>query len=270
MAKFLWICLKSYASKTSPNPFPGRHTLCQMMGIGVGAFKKYRAELESNGWLEREDRRREGGLYFGSIYTLTAPEICKQNLQRGVEKRTPVKRTPDYRTPDNRPPKDHQSEDPHKKKTTTTTEGAAFAASGRSEPAPQAGAAAPGPRQEADALIRRWSELFQKWFGIPYRSTIKDRKSAEEVFSSFEHARVRDLVYVACSMWNLTREKEAIDDEIDPLFFNFKGQRSIDFFCRHLEKIINEQEDSVENVLGKITAKEMQDEEATIGAGRGN
>lgn len=149
-----------------------------------------------------------------------------------------------------------------KEKRTTTTRGGELASPGASPSETEKG---------AEVFIKRWCECYQKWFGLPYRPSKKDKLSAQEVFSTFKRARLRDLLYIAFQMWDLTREKmDIIPEGKDPLWFNFKAQQSVDFFCRHLEKIIAEQDDNPENVFGKISAKDREELEEIISLGRGN
>ncbi len=270
LAKLMWICLKSYASKTSPNPFPGRFTICQMMGIGINTFKKYRRELEVNGWLQRENRRLENGDFGGSVYTIMVSENCKQNPPPGVKIWPPINRPVNKWSAKNEPPKITSLEDHQKEKETTTRRDACASESGSGDLASQR-ATPSEASQGAEVFIKRWCECYQKWFGLPYRPSKKDKSSAEDVFRTFKRARLRDLLYIAFQMWDLTREKEDILPEgKDPLWFNFKAQKSVDFFCRHLEKVIAEQNDNPENVFGKITAKDREELEEVISAGRGN
>lgn len=273
LAKFLWICLKSYASKTSPNPFPGRHTLCQMLDVGISAFKKYRRELEQNGWLQREDKRHENGDFGGSIYTLMVPQNCKQNKPRGVEKRSPIKRSPIKWSPINQPPKDHQSEE-NQIKRNTTTNGAANAAKDSSGfSASQPGATPPGPppngreHELAQSFIKRWNDTFQKWYGVAYQEAYGDVVQVQKLFQTFPEARPRDFLYLVFQMWLDTREKDGIVEK-DPLFYSYKGQRNLNFFCRHVLRIAEEQDDTIENVIGRITAKELESLEEAVVAGR--
>lgn len=240
MAKMLWISLKRYVGKNSPNPFPGRYTLCKILQCGVSAFKIYRRELEQSGWLETTVRRGANGHFYGNLYTLAVPEDCKQFLPPGVEKRSPVKRTTVKRATVNQPHKEtHTSEgNPGLIKTNTNDAAGAAGDAGGNRPL-DAGAS----KESSDAgkhFMIRWCQVYKQWFGAPYLQKPGEAVQARKVIEELE-CRVKDLLAYAFRMWINTTDYDEIREGFEPMFYQIKGSRSMRFFLSHLTEIANEQ-----------------------------
>jgi hypothetical protein len=70
MARMLYLVLTSYASPTSPVPFPGMRTLSTILQCTEDTIRKYRVELERNNWLEVERRRDGLNKWLNNAYIL--------------------------------------------------------------------------------------------------------------------------------------------------------------------------------------------------------
>ena len=264
MAKLLWISLKRYVGKNSPNPFPGRYTLCRTMKCGVSAFKTYRRELEQSGWLETYKRRGDRGLFYGNIYTLAVPDNCKQIVPPGVEKRSAVQPPVAYPPVDNQPPKEPQSEGKPVKRKTNTNEAAGAASSTGGEGDLAAGAAS---ADVGSCFLKRWSHGYQQWFKTPYLQKQGEAIQARKIIKELE-CRPKDLLAYAFRMWVNTTDYDEVDPKgYDPMFYQIKGSRSVRFFLSHLTDIANEQKKPFDCGI-PVMEKEYRELEAMIAVGR--
>lgn len=273
LAKFMWICLKSFASKTSPHPFPGRHTVCKMMDIGVNSFKKYRKELELNGWLERMDRRNQNGDYAGNIYTLMVPENCKQEQPPGSKIWPPIKWPPKHWAAIDRPRKDYPILNEYQeKRNTTTTRAACAAESDGGDFLPASRASESGENTEAfraaSYFLDRWQWGHTKWFGRRYHLKPGHSQLAEEVLGELG-CKGKHLAAYAFRMWiNTAQADHTVEKGYDPLFWQIKASRNVQFFLKYIDKIANEMKYPLDANLTALSLDEYNALEQTVGAGR--
>jgi len=134
----------------------------------------------------------------------------------------------------------------------------------------------PGPRDreakakvkssEADlgtSFLKRWSETYQQWYGIPYSQKSDDARKSRAKLKELG-LRPKDLLAYAFRMWINVEDIVGISEGFDPLFSQIKGSRNLAFFLNNIQAIAEEQEEPLEY---KLPEKEYQRLETRISKG---
>jgi hypothetical protein len=86
MARMLYIILMSFASPTSPVPFPGMRLLGRLLHCTEDTVRKYRKELEQHAWIDVEHRRDGHNKFSRNAYILLdGPEPGAVPKKPGME-----------------------------------------------------------------------------------------------------------------------------------------------------------------------------------------
>jgi len=235
-------------------------------------------ELEEAGWIGREQQPGTVGQFGHNIYTICPDD--DESTQKRKQFLSPIVTLSHAVKPHAVAPhaeelqtkKRHLSKDNQQRKR-TTTEGAASAASG-GLPASQAsrnGNGKIGPEALAKCFLDLWSQDFKTWYGVKYRVRDQDAEKVTALFEDYMDSKPRplDLLFIARKMWVATQKFDAPQEEgKDPWFYNIRAQRNPSFFCRYFDEIVKEQGESVENVLNRITQREVDELEHLIKGGR--
>src|SRR5688572_28598499 len=79
-ARFLYILLVSYASPSSPHPWPSRALLRTRTGWGRDRLVKYLKALEDSGWIKRH-QRKSGTQWRSNRFILFKTLINQRNYR---------------------------------------------------------------------------------------------------------------------------------------------------------------------------------------------
>lgn len=271
----LFIVIVSYASPASPQPFPSWHKLSKNTSCCRHSLAKRLKELESRGWISREQCSGDGGKFGHNLYTICPDD--DENAQKRKQFLSPSVILPHSVEPHAVVPhavqqhtKSTNSKENQSDKITTTKRdigaGGNFASGDRvaSPPGP------PDKKKETDPgteLQIYWSGYFQQWFKVSYLSRSGEARKAREIIDQLQ-CKPRDLLAYVFRMWIKTTDFDEVDPKgHDPLFYQIKGSRNLSFFLKYLQDIAVEQKEPLDCAI-PVSKKEFSRLEQIIKEGR--
>lgn len=248
----LYNYLSSFASKTSPVPFPSMATIRFDTGWGISTIKKYRRELEQIGLLER-GQRKERGRWSSNLYTLNDPAPPSTTFS-SVEKQPTEKSSTDFQPSAFETTKKYQctergtsaGEDRHEvpDPSSRSTAFGGPAAAAEEPPSAEDGGEAPEPpvsaAKRAESLIqsyREWGTAAQ----LPVSVVPREREAVTAYFQDNPSMTARELTAIMISAWVMEETvRQGTDHE---LYWHcrLKSKRLLTFI-KHLPEIMDELE----------------------------
>lgn len=226
-------------------------------------------ELRAIGYAKLDVLRDQQGRITGRVWRISdQPDFCLQKQSPGtVTQVFPVTENPCCGKPTASETGSLQKTDLEQKTELikkTNTVGVAESKSG-----------AVAPSSKAEAFIAIWEMDYQAWHGVIYKVSKSDRIESRKLFEDYPKAKPRDFKWLARVMWIATRDQdEPITKKADGsyqqdyLFHSVKGQWSLDYYCRKMQKIVREQGESLSNLIGRTRDQEVEKLDEVIKAGR--
>lgn len=249
----LYLVLMSYASPTSPVPFPGMRTLSTILQCSDDTIRKYRVELEDANWLAVEQRRDGHSKFLSNAYILLdGPEDAGAMPKKpdtafvGIgEKRSPLK--PDTKsctiTGEEQP--NHEVKKNQQQQYRASGDGA-----GAVESTPSA---TQGPRSSAEHFIQNYKS-WGKAARINSTTVVPDeRKALQEFFTDNPEISDRELFAIMLCAWRMPSDRKLEDTEYNPFWHCNHRSKKIASFIKNLSKI---QEETAWEA--KLTEKQYQ------------
>lgn len=276
----LFVVIVSYASPSSPRPFPGWSRLSKNLNCCHHSIGKWLNELEKSGWIRRDQQTGKDGRFAHNAYTIY-PDDEESRERRKQFSASPCV-IPSHAVPSHAMPphatavqrKSTQSEkDYQRRKNTTNTRAADAAEGGGVDFLPASRASENGKDREevfkaTSKFLNKWQWGYQRWYGSRYHLKPGHQQLAEEVIGELG-CRGKQLAAYAFKMWiNTAQADRTVDQGFDPLFWQIKGSRDIQFFLKYIQKIANEMQYPLDANLRTITTEEYGILEETIGQGR--
>lgn len=280
----LFVVLISYASPTSPQPFPTWETLAANTGCCRNSLAKWLRELAHRGWIRREQLAGDNGRFGHNVYTLFPED--EDSIQKRKQFSAPpstilrdtVARYPVARYTVKCDTKSTNILKSTKKKNTNTKRSAdadgvggvklpASRGEGREKDDPGEGEVS-GAVLLATKFMERWCWGYEKWFGVPYVVKEAHQKQATEVLQRLT-CKAKELAAYAFRMWiNTSQVDEVMQRGFDPLFYQVKASRNLTFFLRYIDNIAEEQKHPLDADLKELLPSEYNTLETAISAGR--
>lgn len=240
MARMLYLVLMSYASPSSPVPFPGMRTLSTILQCSDDTIRKYRVELENEQWLEVEQRRDGHQKFLSNAYVLldgpddagAMPKKPDTAFSGIGENRRPLK-------PDTKRGTSTGEEQPTKREA-ENQEQQQYRASGDGAPAAESTPSAThGPRSSAESFIKN----FKQWgraASITATVIPDERKALQEFFTDNPEISDRELFALMLCTWMVPVKQTVGETDYNPFWHcNHKGKR-IASFLEFLPKLQEE------------------------------
>jgi len=217
-ARFLFVVLRSFASPTSPSPFPKVTTLCHLLDVNRDTLAKYMQELVDKGHVEKEQRLMGGNVFGSNQYYLD--EFPSKNSKKPndfplqgfsvTENSVPGDSVPEKPATKSKPvvksPPKEKEEPPSS--IPRGEDGEVFSASQRGKGTGGEAPSTPGALE----FCQWWGEKGKAVFGMPEPNCTSERnqKAVEALLTN--GASVRLLQAVAIGAWTLYQRKG--EDEV--------------------------------------------------------
>jgi hypothetical protein len=213
VARMLYLVLMSYASPSSPVPFPGMRTLSTILQCSEDTIRKYRQELELAKWLVVERRRDGHQKWLSNAYILldgpddagAIPKKPDMAFSGDGENPTPLKPGIKRGTSTERSEPQKQPKAKTNSSSNTGPSGADAAAAADSTPAAtQAGETPAPPPPSADSKAETFIQEFRHWSEEAKMSSSvvpRERQAAVEFFSNNQKFTPRELIAIMLSAW---------------------------------------------------------------------
>jgi hypothetical protein len=240
MARMLYLVLMSYASPSSPVPFPGMRTLSTILQCSDDTIRKYRVELERDNWLEVEARRDGHNKFLSNAYVLLdGPEDAGAMPKKPDTAIFGHGENPSPLKPDTKSCTSTGEEVPIKSEAKTNQQHQYRAsgdggAGGESTPT-----AIIGPRSSAESFIQEY-KTWGKAARISTSVVPDERKALQEFFTDNPEVSHRELFALMLCAWHMPRDRKMQDSEFNPYWTCNQRSKKIASFVKHLPKIQEE------------------------------
>jgi hypothetical protein len=237
MARMLYIILMSFASPTSPVPFPGMRLLGRLLHCTEDTVRKYRKELEQHAWIDVEHRRDGHNKFSRNAYILLdGPEPGAMPKKPGMEnfsvgeigsrKNTGIKSLP-VGEEETREAKSHKQQQ--------------YRASGDGGDADDVPtpSAVKGPRSSAETFIKNFKE-WGKEARITATVIPAERTALQEFFTDNPETSARELFALMLCAWIVPVDLKVEGTDYNPFWHCNQKSRRIASFLEFLPKIQEE------------------------------